>query len=56
MTTTSNEPATANPARLTMRLRLILTVVILADVLDLMDSTITSIAAPTTSRTPMASA
>jgi EmrB/QacA subfamily drug resistance transporter len=47
MTTTSNEPATANPARLTMRLRLILTVVILADVLDLMDSTITSIAAPT---------
>jgi len=57
MTTTSSEPtsggtagddaATASPARLTTRLRLILAVVILADVLDLMDSTITNIAAPT---------
>jgi len=47
ITTTDNEPATTNPARLTTRLRLILILVILADVLDLMDSTITNIAAPT---------
>jgi EmrB/QacA subfamily drug resistance transporter len=47
MTTTSNETVAAGPARLTTRLRLILIVVILADVLDLMDSTITNIAAPT---------
>ena len=39
-------PSTADPARLTTRLRLILAVVLLADVLDLMDSTITNIAAP----------
>jgi len=37
----------ADPTRLTTRLRLILAVVLLADVLDLMDSTITNIAAPT---------
>ncbi|RIJ77041.1 DHA2 family efflux MFS transporter permease subunit [Nakamurella silvestris] len=36
-----------DPSRLTGRLRLILAVVLLADVLDLMDSTITNIAAPT---------
>ena len=47
MTTTSDDTATTSPARLTNRLRLILTVVLLADVLDLMDSTITNIAAPT---------
>jgi EmrB/QacA subfamily drug resistance transporter len=49
MTTTSENAsqAPASPARLTTRLRLILIVVILADVLDLMDSTITNIAAPT---------
>jgi EmrB/QacA subfamily drug resistance transporter len=48
-TTTNDEDAAANPgsARMTTRLRLILTVVLLADVLDLMDSTITNIAAPT---------
>ena len=55
MTTTSSSTssgaspskAAADPSRLTTRLRLILIVVILADVLDLMDSTITNIAAPT---------
>jgi EmrB/QacA subfamily drug resistance transporter len=55
MTTTSGsarpEAAPARPgagaARLTTRLRLILAVVLIADVLDLMDSTITNIAAPT---------
>jgi EmrB/QacA subfamily drug resistance transporter len=47
MTTTSNDTVAASPARMTTRLRLILIVVILADVLDLMDSTITNIAAPT---------
>ncbi len=49
MTTTSHDAragATADPSRLTTRLRLILAVVLLADVLDLMDSTITNIAAP----------
>jgi EmrB/QacA subfamily drug resistance transporter len=49
MTTTSHHAragATADPSRLTTRLRLILAVVLLADVLDLMDSTITNIAAP----------
>jgi EmrB/QacA subfamily drug resistance transporter len=40
-------PPAADPARLTTRLRLILAVVLIADVLDLMDSTITNIAAPT---------
>jgi EmrB/QacA subfamily drug resistance transporter len=40
-------PATADPSRLTKRLRLILAIVLIADVLDLMDSTITNIAAPT---------
>jgi EmrB/QacA subfamily drug resistance transporter len=47
MTTTSSDTVAASSARMTTRLRLILTVVILADVLDLMDSTITNIAAPT---------
>jgi len=47
VTTTSNDTVAGSPARLTTRLRLILIVVILADVLDLMDSTITNIAAPT---------
>jgi EmrB/QacA subfamily drug resistance transporter len=37
----------ARPSRLTPRLRAILAVVLIADVLDLMDSTITNIAAPT---------
>ena len=37
----------ADPSRLTTRLRLILAIVLIADVLDLMDSTITNIAAPT---------
>lgn len=36
----------SDPSRLTLRLRLILMVVIIADILDLMDSTITNIAAP----------
>jgi len=36
----------AGSARLTPRLRAILAVVLIADVLDLMDSTITNIAAP----------
>lgn len=40
-------PPAADPSRLTTRLRLILAVVLLADILDLMDSTITNIAAPT---------
>jgi EmrB/QacA subfamily drug resistance transporter len=41
-------PATSpDPSRLTTRLRLILALVLIADVLDLMDSTITNIAAPT---------
>src|SRR5271168_1446409 len=39
--------APGNPARLGGRLRAVLAVVIIADVLDLMDSTITNIAAPT---------
>jgi EmrB/QacA subfamily drug resistance transporter len=39
-------PAAADPSRLTTRLRLILAIILLADVLDLMDSTITNIAAP----------
>ena len=39
--------AGGGPSRLTGRLRAILTVVLIADVLDLMDSTITNIAAPT---------
>ena len=48
-TTTTSGPDAVTPgsARLTPRLRLILILVILADVLDLMDSTITNIAAPT---------
>lgn len=36
----------ADPSRLTLRLRLILAVVIIADILDLMDANITNIAAP----------
>ena len=47
MTATSDDTVAASPAGMTTRLRLILVVVILADVLDLMDSTITNIAAPT---------
>src|SRR5450755_2426910 len=39
--------STASSFRLTPRLRAILAVVLIADVLDLMDSTITTIAAPT---------
>jgi MFS family permease len=46
-TTSGGDAVTAGSARLTPRLRLILILVILADVLDLMDSTITNIAAPT---------
>ena len=44
---TAQPPRTADPSRLTTQLRLILAIVLLADVLDLMDSTITNIAAPT---------
>ncbi|HMG62735.1 MAG TPA: hypothetical protein VK599_07285 [Streptosporangiaceae bacterium] len=40
-------PAPAAPGRLTTRLWLILAIVLIADVLDLMDSTMTNIAAPT---------
>jgi EmrB/QacA subfamily drug resistance transporter len=47
MTTTAQSPVVADPTRLTTRLRIILAIVLLADVLDLMDSTITNIAAPT---------
>jgi len=47
MTTTAQSPLVADPTRLTTRLRIILAIVLLADVLDLMDSTITNIAAPT---------
>jgi hypothetical protein len=43
----AQSPPTADPTRLTTPLRLILAIVLLADVLDLMDSTITNIAAPT---------
>jgi len=46
-------PAAENapdPTRLTPRLRAILAVVLLADILDLMDSTITTIAAPSIAR------
>jgi len=46
MTVTSQAPVT-DPSRLTPRLRLILAIVLIADILDLMDSTITNIAAPT---------
>jgi EmrB/QacA subfamily drug resistance transporter len=46
-TTSDNDADAIGSARLTPRLRLILILVILADVLDLMDSTITNIAAPT---------
>src|SRR5258706_695552 len=44
---TSLSPPAADRSGLTTRLRLILAIVLLADVLDLMDSTITNIAAPT---------
>jgi MFS family permease len=44
---TAQPTPAADPTRLTTRLRLILAIVLLADVLDLMDSTITNIAAPT---------
>jgi EmrB/QacA subfamily drug resistance transporter len=46
ITDPTRRPA-ADPSRLTGRLRAILAVVLIADVLDLMDSTITNIAAPT---------
>ena len=39
-----------DPTRLTPRLRAILVVVLIADILDLMDSTITNIAAPSIAR------
>ncbi len=42
-----SEASNENPARLTSRLRWILAIVIIADVLDLMDSTITNLGAPT---------
>lgn len=45
--TIRTSPAAADPTRLSSRLRAILAVVLVADVLDLMDSTITNIAAPT---------
>ena len=41
---------TVDPTRLTPRLRAILAVVLVADILDLMDSTITNIAAPSIAR------
>ena len=44
--TTAGPAADAGPARLSNRLRAILAVVLIADVLNLMDSTITNIAAP----------
>ncbi|WP_375493237.1 MFS transporter [uncultured Jatrophihabitans sp.] len=49
MSTDQAQAATADvhSAKLTTRLRVILAVVLIADVLDLMDSTITNIAAPT---------
>lgn len=43
---TALAPPAALPARLTRRLRLILAVVLVADAIDLIDSTITNIAAP----------
>jgi EmrB/QacA subfamily drug resistance transporter len=47
-TSTDAAPDSAlDPTRLTRRLRIILAIVLVADVLDLMDSTITNIAAPT---------
>lgn len=45
--TGSADHAGVDPSRLTGRLRIILAIVLIADVLDLMDSTITNIAAPT---------
>jgi EmrB/QacA subfamily drug resistance transporter len=51
MTTTTQASVAAgagdDPSRLTNRLRIILAIILIADVLDLMDSTITNIAAPT---------
>ena len=41
--------APVDPTQLTWRLRAILAVVLIADILDLMDSTITNIAAPSSS-------
>jgi EmrB/QacA subfamily drug resistance transporter len=41
------DSASPNPARLSRRLQAVLAVVVIADILDLMDSTITNIAAPT---------
>jgi len=45
--TTSTNIADTGSTRLTTRLRAILAIVLIADILDLMDSTITNIAAPT---------
>lgn len=42
----SSDKSRVDPTRLTARLRAILAVVIIADILDLMDSTITNVAAP----------
>lgn len=50
MTTIDTGTPVLDPSRLTGRLRAILAVVLIADVLDLMDSTITNIAAPTIAR------
>ena len=50
MNTTTTARTTPDASRLTGRLRALLAVVLLADVLDLMDSTITNIAAPTIAR------
>ena len=47
ITTDASPEQGADPSRLTRRLRILLAIVIIADVLDLMDSTITTIAAPT---------
>ena len=50
MNTTTTAGITPDASRLTGHLRALLAVVLLADVLDLMDSTITNIAAPTIAR------
>lgn len=47
MATTATDPATRSAAKLTPKLWGILAVVLIADAIDLMDSTITNIAAPT---------
>src|SRR5215470_4197932 len=47
MTTSTHSQAVTTSSRLTPRLWALLAVVLIADVLDLMDATITNIAAPT---------